>query len=63
MLTVSDNGRGFVPSDPRKPGSFGLLGLRERAHLLGGSVTVDSAPDKGTRVEVFIPVSGEKSAS
>lgn len=63
VLTVSDNGRGFVPGNPRKPGSFGLLGLRERAHLLGGSVSIDSAPDKGTRVEVHIPITEEKPAS
>jgi PAS domain S-box-containing protein len=63
VLTVTDNGRGFTPGNPRKPGSFGLLGLRERAHLLGGSVHIDSVPGRGTRIEVRIPITEEKSAS
>ena len=37
-LTIRDDGAGFSPEDPRKPDSFGLLGLRERASLLGGEV-------------------------
>jgi len=59
-LTVSDNGRGFAPADPRKPGSFGLLGLRERAHLLGGTVALESAPGQGARIEVRIPTPQEQ---
>jgi PAS domain S-box-containing protein len=52
VLTVHDNGQGFDPAAPRKAGSFGLMGLRERAELLGGEVTVESTPGKGTRVEL-----------
>jgi signal transduction histidine kinase len=52
---VSDNGVGFSPDAPRKPGSFGQVGLRERAYHLGGNVTFESAPGKGTRVELRIP--------
>jgi PAS domain S-box-containing protein len=55
VLTVSDNGRGFVPGDARKPGSFGQIGLRERAYLIGGRIAFDSAPGQGTRVELRIP--------
>ena len=55
ILTVSDNGSGFVPEAARKPGSFGQIGLRERAYHLGGTVTFDSAPGRGTRVELRIP--------
>ena len=51
-LTVRDNGLGFDTQAPRKSGSFGLLGLRERAALLGGEATIDSEPGKGTRVEL-----------
>ena len=58
VLTVSDNGAGFVPQEARKPGSFGQIGLRERAYHLGGTVTFDSAPGKGTRVELRIPAPG-----
>ncbi|MGW5744485.1 sensor histidine kinase [Amycolatopsis sp. NPDC003861] len=52
-LVVTDDGRGFDPAAPR-PG-FGLLGLRERAALVGGTVTVDSEPGRGTRVTVVVP--------
>jgi PAS domain S-box-containing protein len=57
-VTVRDDGRGFVPSDPRKPQSMGLVGLRERAALLRGKLQLASAPGQGTRVEVRIPVGG-----
>ena len=55
-LTVRDNGRGFSPQQPRKPGSYGLMGLRERAYLLGGEVNIASEPDRGTTIEVRIPL-------
>ena len=57
-LVVQDNGKGFVTSAPRKPQSLGLLGLRERAQLLKGSFSIDSAPGEGTRVSVRIPMDG-----
>ena len=59
ILTVRDNGRGFDTDAPRKPGSFGITGLRERAYLLGGEVTLESAPGKGTTVEMRIPVKAD----
>ena len=52
VLHVQDNGLGFDASAPRKQGSFGLLGIRERAALLGGDVVIESTPGKGTLVEV-----------
>ncbi|RQS67516.1 sensor histidine kinase [Burkholderia sp. Bp8963] len=55
-LAIRDDGAGFDPGDPRKPGSFGLVGLRERAYLVGGALTIDTAPGKGTTVEVRIPL-------
>jgi signal transduction histidine kinase len=57
-LEVRDDGRGFAPDAPRKPASFGLLGLRERASLLGGEVSIDSAPGRGTIVEMRLPHPG-----
>ena len=56
VLSVEDNGVGFSLADPRKPQSLGLVGLRERAKLLRGSVAIASEPGKGTRVEARIPV-------
>ncbi|MEO7548106.1 MAG: ATP-binding protein, partial [Ramlibacter sp.] len=55
-LHVTDNGRGFSPAAPRQPHSLGLMGLRERAQLLKGSLHIDSAPGRGTKINVQIPV-------
>ena len=57
-LLVRDDGKGFLPADPRKPNSFGLLGLRERAYLLGGEVSIDSAPGRGTIIDMRLPEPG-----
>jgi signal transduction histidine kinase len=57
-LTVQDNGRGFDPtavSQSREGRGMGLLGMQERAELLGGTWKLSSQPE-GTRVEAFIPV-------
>jgi PAS domain S-box-containing protein len=56
MLRVQDDGVGFRTSDPRKPQSLGLVGLRERAALMRGEVKVESSPGAGTRIEARIPV-------
>lgn len=58
VLSVEDDGVGFRTSDPRKPQSLGLVGLRERAQLMRGEVRVESSPGAGTRVEARIPVEG-----
>jgi len=55
LVRVQDNGIGFRTSDPRKPQSLGLVGLRERAHLMRGELRVDSSPGAGTSVEARIP--------
>jgi len=58
VLVVEDDGRGFERGATEKAGprvSFGLRGMAERAALAGGVLTVDSAPGKGTRLEVRIP--------
>ncbi len=60
-LTIEDNGKGFnVNSVHAKKGSargLGLISMRERSENLGGSYEVTSAPSKGTKVHVTIPVS------
>ena len=56
ILTVRDNGRGMAAGSGHKPASFGLVGLRERAYLLGGTITINSAPDQGTVVEFRVPL-------
>jgi signal transduction histidine kinase len=56
VLAISDNGRGFDQADPSLAESLGLLGMRERAAMLGGGLSVSSAPGKGTSVIAWIPL-------
>ena len=56
LLRVEDDGVGFAQDAPRKPQSLGIVGLRERAHLLRGEVLITSRPGEGTIVEARIPV-------
>lgn len=59
-LKVEDNGKGFNPptltDHPAAAGKLGLIGMHERARLLGGSLVVKSEPGKGTRVIVNVPI-------
>ena len=58
QMTIEDNGRGFAPKPPTRASRsrrLGLLGMRERLEMVGGSFTVDSAPGKGTTVYAQIP--------
>jgi signal transduction histidine kinase len=55
MLKVADNGRGIKESELANTKSIGLLGMRERAHLLGGEVSISGESGRGTTVTVRIP--------
>ncbi|HET9496338.1 MAG TPA: GAF domain-containing protein [Chloroflexia bacterium] len=61
VMTVEDDGVGFTPASVLSPrersaeGGFGLLGMQERTVLLGGTLSVSSAPGKGTRLHATIP--------
>lgn len=55
QLRVEDDGAGFDPAAV-PPGRFGLLGMSERARLLGGALTIESAPGAGTVLEVSVPL-------
>ncbi|MCI0411763.1 PAS domain S-box protein [bacterium] len=57
ILEVKDNGRGITEEETRKAGSFGILGMRERVLLLGGTLSMIGSPGKGTTVRVEIPLS------
>ena len=56
VLRIHDNGRGFDQAGTSLSGSLGLLGMRERAAMLGGGVSISSAPGKGTTVTAWIPL-------
>ena len=54
-LTIQDNGSGFDPEMALvKAGHWGFRGMRERARQIGATFTVDSAPGRGTRIEVAV---------
>ncbi len=55
VVQIADDGVGMSEAEIRKPGSFGLLGMRERATALGGSLTIHSAPGAGTQLRFCIP--------
>lgn len=54
-LTISDNGCGFNPNSKTSRQSFGLLGMRERALSLGGTLDLTSSPGSGTLIKLSIP--------
>lgn len=62
-LQIADNGLGFdvkaVTATYDQRGSLGMVNLRERTELVNGLLQIDSAPGKGTRVNVYIPLSEE----
>jgi signal transduction histidine kinase len=53
---VEDDCKGFDPDEAKRDGSGGLRFMEERAALVGGRLRVEAAPDKGTRVEVVVPL-------
>jgi PAS domain S-box-containing protein len=55
VLTIEDNGKGIEENQIADPKAFGIIGMRERAHFLGGEVRVNGAPGKGTSITVSIP--------
>jgi signal transduction histidine kinase len=54
-LVVHDNGRGIADTEIANRKSLGLLGIQERARLLGGDVGIVGQPGAGTRLSVRIP--------
>src|SRR5215216_2643754 len=67
LLEIEDDGLGFdvaaVNKSYDKRGSLGMVNLRERAELVNGLLNIDSAPGKGTRIQVYIPLSEEAADS
>jgi signal transduction histidine kinase len=62
VLVVKDNGRGISDAEIHNTKSIGLLGMRERAALLGGEVRLRGEPGRGTTVSVRIPRPGKDPA-
>jgi len=55
QLIVQDDGRGFDLSQTWSD-RYGLIGMNERARLLGGQLDVQSSPGAGTRIQVMVPL-------
>ena len=56
ILEVNDDGKGISRNEIDNPASLGLLGMRERAHVLGGETLIRRAESGGTVVTVRIPL-------
>jgi PAS domain S-box-containing protein len=56
VLTIRDNGKGITEDQQAAPRSLGLLGMRERAHLVGGQMRISGEAGKGTVVTVRVPL-------
>ena len=56
ILEIKDNGKGITANQINDPRSLGLLGMKERAMLFGGTVTIKSSMNSGTTVKVELPL-------
>jgi signal transduction histidine kinase len=56
VVTVRDNGIGAAPAELNRPRSHGIAGLRHRVQVLGGRLDISSAPNRGTTVQVRVPL-------
>ncbi len=60
-IKIYDNGIGFNPTqNVGRSGHYGLLGLRERARIMGGVLTIQSQPSQGTSIELQLPLLDER---
>ena len=58
-LSISDNGKGITESEKSEQQSLGILGMRERAHLIAGKIDIKGIEGKGTVVIVRVPISSQ----
>ncbi len=60
LLEICDDGAGFEVHEIRDSGGLGFKGMTERAQRIGGDLAIESAPGKGTRVSIRVPVSNSR---
>jgi PAS domain S-box-containing protein len=63
VMTIIDDGCGFAAVEPRSSGHMGCQGMRERAAMLTGELTIESELGQGTRITVAVPIAGERPGS
>jgi signal transduction histidine kinase len=56
IMEIKDNGRGITENEITGTGSFGILGIRERALALGGEINIAGESGKGTTLNLKIPI-------
>jgi signal transduction histidine kinase len=63
LICVHDDGKGFDPAEVRRhadsSGGFGLFSVRERVEGFGGKLDIQSAPGRGTKATITLPVPGD----
>jgi len=59
VLVVGDNGKGITQKEKSEQQSLGILGMRERAHLIGAEIDIKGVEGKGTVVTLRVPISGQ----
>jgi len=64
VIEICDDGVGFDPQRATTcPGHYGLVGLRERVHLIGGVFDIESWPGRGTHISICLPVPETRNGS
>jgi len=61
VLEIRDNGRGITEDESAASGSLGLMGMRERAHLVGGGIEINGVARNGTVLTLRVPIRDETS--
>ena len=62
-LTIADDGVGFDPEKAELGKGYGLPNIKDRAEGLGGILLIDTAPGKGTRLQISFPLEGRPTVS
>ncbi len=57
--SLRDNGVGFDPASSSGSSHYGLKGMEERIRRIGGQLTIETAPGKGTEIKITIPLEGD----
>ncbi len=55
-ILIIDNGKGITRQQISNPKSFGIVGMKERVHRVGGQLNIYSSPGRGTRIEISTPL-------
>src|SRR5205085_5566692 len=59
VITISDNGQGITETEKSSQRSLGLLGMHERAHLIGGQIDIAGIAGQGTVLTIRVPISNQ----